>query len=137
VQAVDILFKSDRFHHLGRVDVLRQWRLHKNAVHLGIGVELSDARQQRDLSGVGWQAIHPRANANLFAGQGLVTNINGGRRIVANEDDSKSGSVTCSVQARDPSDQRVTYLGGERLAIDDASGHATFRFAKPASLRAY
>jgi hypothetical protein len=73
----------------------------------------------------------------MFAGQGFVTNVNGGRRIVANEDDSQPGSVTCGVQARDPSNQRVTYLGGERFAIDDASGHATFRFAKPASLRAY
>jgi hypothetical protein len=49
VKAVDVLAVIDRAENLVLVEVLRQRRLHEDAVHRGIGVELRDEREQLGL----------------------------------------------------------------------------------------
>ncbi len=46
MKAIHILIRIDRLNDLQRIDMLRQRQLHKDAVHILIGIEATDQRQQ-------------------------------------------------------------------------------------------
>jgi hypothetical protein len=71
MEAVDVLARVDAVDEAGRVATVRQGQLDQDAVHLGIGVEPVDQRQQLLVGGVRGQVVVDGANAHFSAARRL------------------------------------------------------------------
>ena len=113
VEAVDILRRIERHHHLPRVDTMRQRQLDEDAVDPVVAIEPGD--QLKDCRG------YP----HFGTGACLVANIDLARRIVADQDRGKTGSdlVTFAQEGGRLGDA-LPQIGGDRPAVDDGGlGH--------------
>jgi hypothetical protein len=75
VEAVDVLLRPDRVDQLVRVEVGREWELHEDPVHRGVGIEALDEREQSGLGRVGRQVAVVRAEPDPQHGLALVAHV--------------------------------------------------------------
>ena len=86
VETVDVFVRADAFQQLGGVQVLGQWQLQQDAVHLRIIVEVVNQVGQGLLSSVRRQVVGLGNKADLFTVFTLVRDINLRGRIAADQD---------------------------------------------------
>ena len=91
VERVHVLFRVDMLHDERFVQVLRQRRLHQNAVDLRVCVQLFDKRQKLLLRGVFRQDVFLGVNAGLGAGLAFVTHVDFRRGVFADKHDRHAG----------------------------------------------
>jgi hypothetical protein len=124
MKTVDVLVGADAADHLVGVDVLRQRHLHENAVHCVVGVEPIDVVDQLRVRRLGWQpdgdAVHPRLERRLP----LRSNVDGARRIVADEHDCQARAHPGRAQLRGLLADLLAHDASDRHTIDELSGQS-------------
>jgi hypothetical protein len=106
------------------VDVLGEGELHEDAVHLLVGVQLLDERDELVLRDARVEVVVPRLDADLGHGLALAAHVDLRGGVVTHEDRREAG--------RDPLVAELTHLlgdflanvRGDRLAVDDLCRHA-------------
>ena len=91
MQAVDVLFRPDRLDHRRLVEMRRQRQLHQDAMDRRIGVERLHDRQQVRLAGFRRQRLLHRMEAEFGRLLALAGDIDGARRIVADQHHRQAG----------------------------------------------
>ena len=124
MKAVDVLGRIDRGDDARRIDLRRQWQLHQDAVHGGIGVELTDKAKELVGAGRGRQMKIKRLHADFDDSARLAAHVGFARRIFADQDHRQAGNETMR-GCKPPRLRRHggAQLRGDRLAVDDAGRH--------------
>ena len=105
-QAVDVLERVDEAGQLDAVEVVRDRELADDAADLRVGVELLDQRDDLVARRVGGEPVVEAPDADLGAGLLLAADVDGARRVVADED--RREARRASVLARKASASRAT-----------------------------
>ncbi len=124
MKAVDVFARIDRGDDARRIDLRRQRQLHQDAVHGGIGVELTDKTEQLVGAGRGGQMKVERLHADFDDGARFAADIGFARRIFADQDHRQAGDETLrGRQAPRLRRHGGAQFRGDRFAIDDPGGH--------------
>ena len=126
MESVHVLGGVDRVQHLLAVDLLRQRKLHQDAVHRRIGVELFDQRQHLALRRVLGKLVIERAHAGFDRLLRLVAHVDGARRILADQHDREARHDAERRDAPHFGRDRGAQLGRDRLSVDDSARHEVF-----------
>ena len=120
MEAVDILARVNAMDQSGGVPAVRQWQLHEDAMHIGIGVEYVDQCQQVGIVGAGRQVVIDRADAHFLRGAALVAHVHTGGGIVADQHHGQPRSRPARGNARvDLRLEGVEQFLGNPFAVED------------------
>ena len=95
MEAVDVLLRRNRLDDAASIDVIRQRKLHEDAVDGRIGIELFDQRNQFFFGGLGWQRMLDRIEAALLGPLAFGGDIDLAGRIVPDNDHCDAWRHTC------------------------------------------
>ena len=108
MKPVHVLARIDRLDHLLLRDVLRQRKLHDEAVDVRIGVQPGDLGKQSLFGRLLGQAKHGRAEAHLAAAFLLMSDIRLARAVVPDQNGRQMRPVSGGHES--------LHLGGDLLA---------------------
>ena len=91
MEAVHVLGGVDGAQHLGGIDAVRQRQLHQDAMHRRVAVQAVHQRQQLRLARVGGQVVLEGGHAGGLRLAVLVADIDGARRVLADQHHSQAG----------------------------------------------
>jgi hypothetical protein len=124
VKSVDVLVGIDRRDHLVAVDLRRQRKLDQNPVNVRVLVQDVDLPNHPRLIDRNRKVESVRTNSDFFAGLELVTDIEEGGRIFADEDDRQSRDQPgLDLQRINAAAAFLTNLARNRRAINDFCCH--------------
>ena len=120
VKPVDILVRVDGVEHGGFGNMLRQRKLHQNAVDGRVVVQLLHEGEQRLLVGFRRQLVLEGFQSGFDGRPALVANIDLARRILADQHDGEAGrQAVFRLQDGDLPADGLAEPGGKGLAVDD------------------
>jgi hypothetical protein len=124
MKAVDVFFRRDGVDDQIAVQVLWQGKLHEDAMHRRIGIELLDQRQQGRLVRIGGQLVLEGGHARLGGLLALVTHVDLTGRVLAYQHDREAGLQPVFLDhAGDMPRDLFPYARRESLAVDNMRAH--------------